>query len=164
MKKICIFQKKAVPLHPLLEKCPIFNLQFAMRTQFAHGGHSSVGRASDCGSECRGFEPHSPPQKRVIRLSFFVFIHARVHAFLLYILYENARFTRFHRVEYTYFPLFPLFPQKIAKNQSLIIRHLQRKCIFFEIFLQKYLVNSKICCTFASAFAQKTGNPQEREQ
>ena len=27
-----------------------------------HGGHSSVGRASDCGSECRGFEPHSPPR------------------------------------------------------------------------------------------------------
>ena len=27
-----------------------------------HGGLSSVGRASDCGSECRGFEPHIPPQ------------------------------------------------------------------------------------------------------
>ena len=26
-----------------------------------HGGLSSVGRASDCGSECRGFEPHIPP-------------------------------------------------------------------------------------------------------
>ena len=26
-----------------------------------YGGHSSVGRASDCGSECRGFEPHIPP-------------------------------------------------------------------------------------------------------
>ena len=25
-----------------------------------HGGLSSVGRASDCGSECRGFEPHIP--------------------------------------------------------------------------------------------------------
>ncbi len=32
-----------------------------------HGGHSSVGRASDCGSECRGFEPHSPPQRQKIR-------------------------------------------------------------------------------------------------
>ena len=28
-----------------------------------HGGYSSVGRASDCGSECRGFEPHYPPKK-----------------------------------------------------------------------------------------------------
>ena len=29
-----------------------------------YGGYSSVGRASDCGSECRGFEPHYPPQKQ----------------------------------------------------------------------------------------------------
>ena len=29
-----------------------------------YGGLSSVGRASDCGSECRGFEPHIPPQKQ----------------------------------------------------------------------------------------------------
>ena len=29
----------------------------------AYGGYSSVGRASDCGSECRGFEPHYPPKK-----------------------------------------------------------------------------------------------------
>ena len=27
-----------------------------------HGGCSSAGRASDCGSECRGFEPHHPPR------------------------------------------------------------------------------------------------------
>ena len=25
------------------------------------GGCSSVGRAPDCGSGCRGFEPHHPP-------------------------------------------------------------------------------------------------------
>ena len=62
-------------MHPLLEKCPIFNLQFAMRTQFAHGGHSSVGRASDCGSECRGFEPHSPPPD-ILRDVFFFCIAA----------------------------------------------------------------------------------------
>ena len=29
-----------------------------------HGGLSSVGRASDCGSECRGFEPHIPPETK----------------------------------------------------------------------------------------------------
>lgn len=28
-----------------------------------YGECSSVGRASDCGSECRGFEPHIPPPK-----------------------------------------------------------------------------------------------------
>lgn len=26
-----------------------------------HGGYSSVGRASDCGSECHGFEPRYSP-------------------------------------------------------------------------------------------------------
>ena len=51
MQIICVFQKKAVPLHPLL------------KNQSEHGGLSSVGRASDCGSECRGFEPHIPPEK-----------------------------------------------------------------------------------------------------
>ena len=27
----------------------------------AYGGYSSAGRAPDCGSGCRGFEPHYPP-------------------------------------------------------------------------------------------------------
>ena len=27
-----------------------------------NGGCSSVGRVSDCDSDCRGFEPHQPPQ------------------------------------------------------------------------------------------------------
>ena len=78
---------------------------------------------------------------------FFVFIHARVHAFLLYILYGNTFFIRFCRVEYTYFCLFPLLSPKIAKIPLLIIRHLQRKCIFFEFFckniwsIQKFVVS-----------------------
>ena len=29
-------------------------------------------RASDCGSECRGFESHWAPKKEVFRLPFFV--------------------------------------------------------------------------------------------
>ena len=29
--------------------------------QSAYGGYSSAGRAPDCGSGCRGFEPHYPP-------------------------------------------------------------------------------------------------------
>ena len=36
-----------------------------------YGGLSSVGRASDCGSECRGFEPHSPPPD-ILRDVFFL--------------------------------------------------------------------------------------------
>ena len=44
-ENIWSYQKKAVPLHSL-----------SMRRQY--GGYSSAGRASDCGSECRGFEPH----------------------------------------------------------------------------------------------------------
>lgn len=31
-----------------------------------HCDHSSVGRASDCGSECRGFEPHWSPQIQTV--------------------------------------------------------------------------------------------------
>ena len=37
-------------------RCTIF-----LRNQY--GGCSSVGRASDCGSECRGFESRLPPHK-----------------------------------------------------------------------------------------------------
>ena len=36
------------------KKIPIFAIQ--------HGAISSVGRAPDCGSGCRGFEPHIAPQ------------------------------------------------------------------------------------------------------
>ena len=41
-----------------------------------HGGCSSVGRASDCGSECRGFEPHHPPFVKLSILfeGFFVLV------------------------------------------------------------------------------------------
>ena len=33
-------------------------LKLLKPAQSAYGGYSSAGRASDCGSECRGFEPH----------------------------------------------------------------------------------------------------------
>ena len=73
--KICTCQKKAVPLHPFLEKgCQL--LENCMQlSESMFGGHSSVGRASDCGSECRGFEPHSPPENKsaVFRLLIFIF-------------------------------------------------------------------------------------------
>ncbi len=42
----------------------------------------------------------------------------------------------------------------------LIFNELQRKCIFYVIFLQKYLVISKKSSTFASAFAQKGVSPK----
>ena len=31
-----------------------------------NGGHSSAGRASDCGSEGHGFEPHCPPHFKIL--------------------------------------------------------------------------------------------------
>ena len=34
-----------------------------MQSKIEHGAISSVGRAPDCGSGCRGFEPHIAPQK-----------------------------------------------------------------------------------------------------
>ena len=37
----------------------------------------------------------------------------------------------------------------------LIFNQLQRKCIFYAIFFQKYLVNSKKSRTFASAFEKQ---------
>ena len=44
-QKICTCAFFVVPLHSVLKET-------------RHGGYSSAGRASDCGSECRGFEPH----------------------------------------------------------------------------------------------------------
>ena len=38
-------------------------LHVSPRRWHEHGGHSSVGRASDCGSEGRAFEPRWPPQE-----------------------------------------------------------------------------------------------------
>lgn len=42
-----------------------------------NGGCSSVGRATDCGSVCRGFESHQPPQKSndIVHRCFFLFVH-----------------------------------------------------------------------------------------
>ena len=34
---------------------------YKLGTQISYGGYSSVGRALDCGSSCRGFESHYPP-------------------------------------------------------------------------------------------------------
>ena len=59
--KICIYRKKAVPLHPLLKKSAKWYMVNGQMVN-VYGGLSSVGRASDCGSECRGFEPHIPPK------------------------------------------------------------------------------------------------------
>ena len=46
-----------------------------------------------------------------------------------------------------------------AKNNAILttlkIKHLRKKVHFFAFFLQKYLVNSKICCTFALAFEKQ---------
>ena len=46
----------------MIEIIAIFRqFQGRIRT-LSNGGRSSVGRAPDCGSGGRGFEPHRPPQ------------------------------------------------------------------------------------------------------
>src|SRR6516225_3724787 len=37
-----------------------------------YGGSSSAGRASDCGSECRGFKSHLPPQSSRLKIGALV--------------------------------------------------------------------------------------------
>ena len=43
--------------------CSLLIFLFLMIVCLVSGGRSSVGRAPDCDSGCRGFEPHRPPQK-----------------------------------------------------------------------------------------------------
>ena len=76
-------------------------------------------------------------------------IHTYAHALLI--------------LNHAFQPLYDKIPQNTLKKSLLIIRQLQRKCILCVIFLQKYLVSSKKSSTFASAFAQKMGDTQERE-
>ena len=46
-------------------------------TRILDGGRSSVGRAPDCGSGCRGFDPHrSPFKKKVLKRTFFYFFNS----------------------------------------------------------------------------------------
>ena len=42
-----------------------------------YGGCSSVGRALDCDSRCRGFEPHHPPHIFVTFISVKTFARSR---------------------------------------------------------------------------------------
>ena len=48
--------KKMVKFLHMSKKSSTFALAF--EREHVYGGYSSAGRASDCGSECRGFEPH----------------------------------------------------------------------------------------------------------
>jgi hypothetical protein len=49
----------AIPGIRQVEECG--RLIYSVKTS-RFGGRSSAGRASDCGSECRGFKSHRPPQ------------------------------------------------------------------------------------------------------
>jgi hypothetical protein len=66
----------------ILELCTVVHTEL---TYSEYGGLSSVGRASGCGSECRGFEPRSSPQIKKLRpvLSFFIWLYQRVAYFFL---------------------------------------------------------------------------------
>ena len=87
----------------------------------------------------------------------FLIFFARVRPFLIY-KYNNRADTP-HSSLNALFRLFAPFASIESKkkwiSKVLIISKLQRKCIFFAFFLQKYLVNSKICCTFAVAFEKQ---------
>ena len=52
--KIWMGQTNSLPLHR--------SLGVLLSEGSSDGGHSSAGRAPDCGSGCRGFESHWPPQ------------------------------------------------------------------------------------------------------
>ena len=56
--KIAIFDEKTQKNLVMSKKSCTFAPAFEKEQ---HGGLSSVGRASDCGSECQGFEPLIPP-------------------------------------------------------------------------------------------------------
>ena len=79
---------------------------------------------------------------------------SRAHARSLYILIRVRKTPYFAQNT----PKWPIWPKMSKNNQKfkvLIIKYLQRKCIFSCIFLQKYLVMSKICSTFALAFEKQ---------
>ena len=109
-----------------------------------HGGCSSAGRASDCGSECRGFEPHHPPrsapgvfrgrffslylQKRLIAMKKLVVIDAcirgeesRTRRIAEPILEELAKRYEITRFDLTKMPMEPLTPETYAQRAAGII-------------------------------------------
>jgi len=52
------------PLAQLVERLPYMqDVGGSNPSGCTYGGYSSVGRASVCGSECRGFDPHYSPNK-----------------------------------------------------------------------------------------------------
>ena len=63
--KIPIFDEKTQKNLVMSKKSCTFAPAFEKKL---HGGLSSVGRASDCGSECQGFEPLIPPPLKISKL------------------------------------------------------------------------------------------------
>lgn len=61
-----VLKERVVSIYKLLLNidfyCIFLNF-FVFLYSFYHGGRSSVGRASDCGSECRGFKPRRSPTR-----------------------------------------------------------------------------------------------------
>ena len=59
--QVCALYSDDVDLPELALRRALLGVGAAVVTFLQHGGCSSAGRASDCGSECRGFKPrHSP--------------------------------------------------------------------------------------------------------
>lgn len=51
----------------------VFKIALPKNLQLKYGGHRQAVKASDCGSDMRGFESHCPPHKKTpIKGVFFV--------------------------------------------------------------------------------------------
>ena len=105
----------------------------------AHGGYSSVGRASDCGSECRGFEPHYPPKKTnyllVVRFFyFFRFSGGVVGAFLGCRRAERWQFITEDRVGNSAIR-FNKISARLGQGANYIVLKKMSRMLFLLIFL-----------------------------
>jgi len=84
----------------------------------------------------------------------FLFITCARTRSLYYNIYAYTKHLQNHPFS-VFYHILPKNPQKSSKIRLLKINELQRKCIFYVIFLQKYLVNSKKSSTFAIAFEKQ---------
>jgi hypothetical protein len=85
-----------------------------------HGGRSSVGRAPDCGSGCRGFESHRSPhyKKSFIYLLTTIYYHRGVAQMGARVLWE-------HEVAGS-IPVTPTTNNLICGSGSVVERHLAK--------------------------------------
>ena len=91
-----------------------------------HGGFSSVGRASDCGSECHGFEPHIPPTDILHGCLFLYIGSGRLYLLCIGIARKNlyTRFIFFPAISIHSFQVRYLYTKKSVDVRALNPRFL----------------------------------------